>query len=334
MAANSTRSTLSRQWQLLKLLPSRGPGLTAAQLTKLLDGEGHEINKRTVERDLQELSRLFPLQCNDRGKPYGWHWRPGAQLELPGIELSEALSLALLEDTLKAVLPLSLRRGLEPRFQQARSKLEALAEENATARWVDKVASVQPQMSLQTPDVNVALLERIQLGLLEEQQLRCRYYAAHQDKERELILNPLALVQRGSTTYLIATAEPYSDIRQYALHRFREVQVLDMPLTRAEGFSLQAYLDSDALQFGAQEPVRLQAWVSDTLARMIRETPLSPDMTLEPGEEGFCLQATVRDSWQLRWWLLQQGENICVQAPAALREAMRETLRRALARYE
>lgn len=107
-------------------------------------------------------------------------------------------------------------------------------------------------MSLQTPDVNVALLERIQLGLLEEQQLRCRYYAAHQDKERELILNPLALVQRGSTTYLIATAEPYSDIRQYALHRFREVQVLDMPLTRAEGFSLQAYLDSDALQFGAQ----------------------------------------------------------------------------------
>src|SRR5690606_42046311 len=84
----------------------------------------------------------------------------------------------------------------------------------------------------------------------------------------------------------------------------------DMPLTRAEGFSLQAYLDSDALQFGAQEPVRLQAWVSDTLARMIRETPLSPDMTLEPGEEGFCLQATVRDSWQLRWWLLQQGENI------------------------
>ena len=333
MAANSTRSTLSRQWELLKLLPSRGPGLTASQITEKLKND-HGVNKRTVERDLQELSRLFPLQCNDRGKPYGWHWRPGAQLELPGIELSEALSLALLEDTLKAVLPLSLRRGLEPRFQQARRKLEALAAESATARWVDKVASVQPQMSLQTPDVNEALLERIQLGLLEERQVRCRYYAAHQDKERELILNPLALVQRGSITYLIATAEPYSDIRQYALHRFRAVDVLDTPLVRVAGFSLQAYLASDALQFGAQEPVRLQAWVSDTLARMIRETPLSPDMTLEPGEEGFCLQATVRDSWQLRWWLLQQGENICVQAPASLREALRETLRRALARYE
>src|SRR5690606_18149762 len=132
MAANSTRNTLSRQWELLKLLPSRGPGLTAAQITQLLNDEhGHDINKRTVERDLQELSRLFPLQCNNRGKPYGWYWMPGAQLELTGIELGEALTLALLDDTLKTMLPLSLRRGVERRFQQARRKLEALAEENA-----------------------------------------------------------------------------------------------------------------------------------------------------------------------------------------------------------
>src|SRR5690606_22529863 len=159
MAANSSRNTLSRQWQLLKLLPSRGPGLTATELTKRLNDDGHKVNKRTVERDLQELFLLFPLQCNNRSKPYGWHWMPKAQLELPGIELGEALTLALLEDTLRTTLPVGLRRGLEPRFQQARRKLEALAEENATARWFDKVASVQPQMSLQTPDVREALPE-------------------------------------------------------------------------------------------------------------------------------------------------------------------------------
>lgn len=335
MAANSTRNTLSRQWELLKLLPSRGPGLTAAQITQLLNDEhGHDINKRTVERDLQELSRLFPLQCNNRGKPYGWYWMPGAQLELPGIELGEALTLALLDDTLKTMLPLSLRRGLEPRFQQARRKLEALAEENATARWFEKVASVQPQMSLQTPDVSEALLERIQLGLLQEKQLRCRYYAAHQDKERELVLNPLALVQRGSITYLIATAVPHADVRQYALHRFREVDLLDTPLVRPEGFALQAYLASDAMHFSPQGPIELRAWVSESLARLIRETPLSSDMTLEPQAEGCLLRATVSDSWQLRWWLLQQGENICVEAPESLRGYMRDTLHKALLRYE
>ena len=334
MPANSNKNAISRQWELLKLLPSRAPGLTSAQITQRLDDSGYGVNKRTVERDLNELSVLFPLVCNDRGKPYGWYWRPGAQLELPGMDLSEALSLVLVEDTLKAMMPLSLRRGLEPRFLQARRKLEALAEENATARWPDKVASVQPQMSLQTPEVNEALLERIQLGLLEEQQLRCLYYAAHQDKERELTLNPLALVQRGSITYLVATAEPYTDVRQYALHRFREVDLLETTLSRPEDFELQGYLGSDALQFGAQERVKLQAWVSDSLARLIRETPLSADMVLEPLEEGCHLQATVRDSWQLRWWLLQQGRNICVEAPQQLKAYLRETLQKALSRYD
>lgn len=335
MAANRTRNTISRQWQLLKLLPSRGPGLTAAQITMRLNSEEHhDIKKRTVERDLQELSLLFPLQCNNRGKPYGWHWMPGAQLELPGIEIGEALTLALVEDALKTMLPLSLRRGLEPRFQQARRKLEALAEENATARWFDKVASVQPQMSLQAPEVNEALLEQIQLGLLEELQLRCHYYAAHQDKQRELTLNPLALVQRGSITYLIASAVPHTDVRQYALHRFRGVEVLESPLVRPQGFTLQTYLASDAMQFSPQGEIGLRAWVSESLARLIRETPLAPDMTLEPTGDGYQLTATVSDSWQLRWWLLQQAENICVEAPESLRSYMRETLRKAASRYD
>src|SRR5690606_19688019 len=108
---------------------------------------------------------------------------------------------------------------------------------------------------------------------------------------------------------------------------------LETPMTRQD-FSLQAYLDSDALQFSAQEQLQLQAWVSETLARMMRETPLSADMSLEPTEDGYQLQATVRDTWQLRWWLLQQGQDICVQAPESLRDLMRETLRQALARYE
>lgn len=334
MPANSNKNAISRQWELLKLLPSRAPGLTSAQITQRLGDSGYVVNKRTIERDLNELSLLFPLRCNDLGKPWGWYWAPGAQLELPGIELSEALSLVLLEDTLRTMLPLSLRRGLEPRFRQAHNKLESLAEDNPTARWADKVASVQPQMSLQTPEVNEVLLERIQLGLLEEQQLRCLYYAAHQDKERELTLNPLALIQRGSITYLIASAEPYSDVRQYALHRFRQVELLETALSRPEKFDLQGYLDSDALQFGAQERVQLQAWASDSLARLIRETPLSADMLLEPLEEGYHLQATVRDSWQLRWWLLQQGENICVQQPPQLSDYLRKTLQNALSRYE
>lgn len=77
MPSLPTRHTIARQWQLLKLLPGRHPGVSSTQLQAALKTAGYTTSKRTVERDLVELSALFPLQCNSKGIPYGWYWQPG-----------------------------------------------------------------------------------------------------------------------------------------------------------------------------------------------------------------------------------------------------------------
>ncbi len=117
MPDRSRRDTLARQWELLRLLPSRPPGRTAAELTRLLDDAGFPTTKRTVERDLNELEQVFPFTCNDKGMPYGWYWIRDADLGIPGVELTEALSFTLLRDFLQQMLPVSLWRGFVPRLQ-------------------------------------------------------------------------------------------------------------------------------------------------------------------------------------------------------------------------
>ena len=76
--SNSNFHTLSRQWQLLQLLPNRHPGSTCAELLARLEDAGHHTSRRTVERDLVELSQIFPLQINNKGTPQGWYWPGGA----------------------------------------------------------------------------------------------------------------------------------------------------------------------------------------------------------------------------------------------------------------
>ncbi|MFI7856539.1 MULTISPECIES: WYL domain-containing protein [Pseudomonas] len=80
MPSHPTRHTIARQWQLLKLLPDRHPGMSSTQLQAALARAGHKTSKRTVERDLNELAMLFPLHCNSKGMPYGWYWQPGLSL--------------------------------------------------------------------------------------------------------------------------------------------------------------------------------------------------------------------------------------------------------------
>lgn len=330
----STRNTLTRQWEMLRQIPAKAPGITSRQLQSRLKDAGYPVSKRTIERDLIELSIIFPLTCDEESMPFNWFWAPGASVDLPGMSLSEALSLILIEDAIHPLLPVGMLNALQTRFDHARRKLQGMADMTLAARWMSKVASVRPDLNLQAPEIQPEVLETLQQALLEERQIQCRYYSAHGDKTSQLTLNPLALVQRGLITYLIGTAAPYTDVRQYAVHRFRSAEMLPSTAEGVGQFSLQAYLASDALQFGSTQKLRLRARVSNGLARLLRETPLSPDMTLEPQETGYRLEATVSDTWQLQWWILSQGDNFIVEQPASLRNNIATKLASALSGYQ
>lgn len=320
MPKADSRQTLARQWELLKLLPPRPPGTTAADLTARLDALGFPVTKRTVERDLNDLASLFGFTCNDKGNPYGWHWMPGASLDVPGLSLGDALSLRVVEESLRPLLPAAILQAIEPRLQQARLKLAELAIGNAKARWADKVRTVPAALPLLPPQVASGVLEAVQDALLREVQIHAQYARAGEDQAQDYTLHPLALVQRGPVSYLVATAFDYPDIRTYAVHRMRSAEVLEQAVQVPAGFDLDAYIASGAFQFGAGQAIRLKARVDVALAQILRETPLSADQALGGARNGFCaLTATVQDTWQLRWWLLSHANQAVVLGPAALR---------------
>lgn len=321
MPKADSHQTLTRQWELLKLLPPRPPGITASALTDKLANLGLEVTKRTVERDLNDLSRLFGLTCNNKSVPYGWHWMEGTSFNLPGLSLGEALSLRLVEEQLRALLPAALLRALEPRLQQARDKLAELASSTAPARWTDKVRYVPASQPLLPPQIAPGVVDTVQEALMHEQQLEVQYQRADDPVAAAYTLHPLALVQRGPVSYLIATAFDFPDIRTYAVHRIRSVAMLELAARVPPGFNLDTYLASGALQFGAADTIRLKARVDEPLANILRETPLAEDQTLGQPRKGFCaLTATVRDTWQLRWWLLSHANQAVVLSPTALRD--------------
>lgn len=322
------RDAISRQWEMLRLLPRGRPGATAKELAERLGDAGFDVTKRTVERDLQSLSTVFPLACNDKSIPYGWYWMEGREVNLPGMPVADAMSLHIVEDLLRPLLPAAILKGLEPRFRMAREKLEALAGSNRNARWIDKVRHVHPAQPLVPPVIDPAALAGIQQALLEERQVDVHYRRQGEPHARVLRLHPLGLVQRGPVTYLVATAFNYDDARLYALHRVIAVEQTTVPeaVVPPDGFSLDDYIAEGRLQFGDGETLRFEAEVMPWLADILAETPLSQDQKLLPLENGnSLLRAELIDSWQLRWWILSQGEAITIKSPKSLRKWVCDT---------
>ncbi|MBC3485782.1 WYL domain-containing protein [Pseudomonas kermanshahensis] len=169
MPSHPTRHTIARQWQLLKLLPGRHPGMSSTQLQAALAKVGHTTSKRTVERDLVELSALFPLHCNSKGMPYGWYWQPG-------LSLDEAQQLQ--PDALAPVRPIGLRAWVDDALalrleQQPLSTDMQLAPQQgggaSLAATVDDSRALMGWLLSQAGSIRVLAPASLRAALLEQQ---------------------------------------------------------------------------------------------------------------------------------------------------------------------
>lgn len=86
---------------------------------------------------------------------------PGATASLPGLTLTDALSLRMVEDAVTPLLPASLLDSLTTRFIEARNKLDALSAGNLLARWTDKVRMVPPTLALLPPMMDEGVWEEL-----------------------------------------------------------------------------------------------------------------------------------------------------------------------------
>jgi predicted DNA-binding transcriptional regulator YafY len=334
MPSSDSGTTLARQWELLRILPSRRPGHPVIQLRNNLSEKGFDVSKRTVQRDLIELSAIFPIATYDDDIPFGWYWSNQARgFDILGMELTEALSLGLLEDVLRQIMPPTFLSALEGKFSMAREKLSALPK-NRNARWKDLVCYVPPGLPFIPPTLAKGVLPAIQDALLQQKQLSVVYRKAGSKEASEQILNPLSLIQQGARSYLVACAFDYDNPIQYALHRIISAKILTEPSRRPKGYALDGFIASGANQFGEVKSTILKAQVSSDLAGLLEETPLSKDQKITTRSGINTLTATVSESWNLYFWVLSQGEAIVVQKPLTLRKNIISTLEGALGNYK
>lgn len=330
-----TPETLLRHWQTLRLIPRHPRKITAGDLCQHLGGEGFTVGKRTVERDLQALSRIFPLVVDERSKPFGWSWdRDAPAFDLPGLSASEALTLLMAKQYLGSVMPSTMLSQLAPYFRQAEKKLDPVSGHCSLSSWPDKVRIVPASQPLLTPSVDEDAQSVVQEALLQDRQCSITYRRRDAGHPDEYPISPLGLVQRGALIYLVCTIKAYSDIRILVLHRVQSAKLLDAPAVRPDGFDLDAYLASGAFGWQMGEAIQLRALFTAHAGKHLYETPLSDDQTIEVREEGHLfVTATVPETQQLLWWLLAFGDGVEVIGPESLRQKISEHLARAAGQY-
>jgi predicted DNA-binding transcriptional regulator YafY len=340
-----TKEAVLRHWQLLKQLPQHPPGKTPEQLCSELKMLGYTIGDRQLTRNLGDLSRIFPITCDDSSKPYHWCWMQDASVDLPSVGLSEAVALVLVEETLKSLFQKSLLAPLAPRIQAARTLIAAASASLAAAKVknpqpgvLNKIRALPRELVLRAPPVKPQVMTGVQEALLFDQQLHIHYQSLQDADARWRKINPRGLLLKGPVTYLLADevvedpAAARSIVKQYALHRLKACRLIDNPV-QPRAFDIARYIKTQESEPGSRQAVRVKLKISTNLAKLVAETKLSAHQKMTRVGDKVLVEAAVRDTNALRRWILGYGSAIEVLSPASLRTEIAEQVRGAAARY-
>ena len=312
--------TYLRQWSMLRSIPRKPRKITSSELLNLLEDEGYQISKRTIERDLNSLSLVFPIKCDDRNKPFGWQWMGNEVMDIPSMDIPVALSFALVSQFLQPLLPRSSRDHLEPHFRQATNVLKN-TEKSGQGKWLDKIRILHRGQKLIPANISSSILDTVYEALLTDKRINIKYQASEDSEIKEYEVNPLGLVFRDASVYMVSSLWEYDDIKQLVLHRIKKATVSDKFKHTPKGFTLDQYISSGEFGYKINEqPINLKVLFGRETVSHLRETKLSEDQTLKEQSDGrILLTANVLDTQELRWWLMGFGDCVEVVSPKRLR---------------
>ena len=329
--------TTFRYLALLQMMPVYPKSLSTEDIRQKLcnDNPDYNVDIRTIQRDLDKLSTIFPISCESKGRANYWFWTDrNALAQIPAMSQSTALALKLAEAHLTAIMPPPTFELLAKYFQHA----DKVLQESKLGKWSEKTYLIGRGPVLIAPTIKQDVQAAVYAALLEDKQFEVDYQSKKQDNTNRYTLNPLGIVVRNNIVYLVATAWDYQDPRHYVLHRMSHAELLTQRSKPIAGFNLTNYVEQEK-EFSyplSNKKIKLRALFFNGAAIHLTEAKLSIDQKITTKQKNqMLLEATVADTAELRWWLRGFGSSVKVLAPsalqkefAALTEAMKELYKR------
>lgn len=287
---------------------------------KLLD-RGFSISLRTVERDMQLLSDVFPehILAIDDSKPYSYRL-PRHHRKYSGMSPEEAVCLQLAFDYLSPLLP---NRSLDPIAPYLREAEKVLEETQSTKmlKWKRKVLTQYEGLQLKPATIDSSILSDMHQALWEGRTIKVSYLSKNQTNPKDYVLHPGGLVYRGRVSYLVGSFEGNPEnIIYLPLHRFKKISILD-DFSDHENTDIRT-LTEGLLGFKVNpNKINLELKFSKFAGTHLYESPLSDEQKIISTKDGYLkVKDAVTDDMELRFWIRGFGDEVEVIKPKSLRE--------------
>jgi predicted DNA-binding transcriptional regulator YafY len=280
-----------------------------------------EVSKRTIYRDVEELSAAGVPVYAEHGAAGGFALLDGWQTRLTGMTAREAEALAF------AHLPEAAGElGLGDEAAAARLKFLASmpSDSSDAARRVADRFHLDPTPWHRRAQPTQPWLKELARAVWESRRVRLQYQSWRGRSLREL--EPLGIVMKAGEWYFVARREERHAI--YKLAKVEELSVLTDRFKRPRGFDLAREWQSSVESFEkglrvGEAQLRVKPSALSRIERLGADMS-EPILAAQPDELGVReARVTIEDISHAASLILGLGEDVEVLGPPALREELR-----------
>jgi predicted DNA-binding transcriptional regulator YafY len=284
-----------------------------------------EVSERTVLRDMDALAAAGVPVIADRGSAGGWRLVDGYQTKLTGLTIAEIQTLFFAQPR-QLLEGLGLGQAAEAAWLKLRAALPAASQQQADR--ARRSILIDPRGWRESE--SVATLPVLLDALWRGRRVRF-FYESSQSEAGERVVDPLGLVARGSTWYLVGLKSDAP--RTYRVSRIRNATLDGEECRSSDDFDLAAYWEASAAKFREHLPrYYVTCLVAHSVMRWVRYRGWRLE---EEREEGDRVRIRLRFDVEEEGlqFALQFGADAEVIEPEELRNKVLAAARGTLERY-
>lgn len=310
---------------ILLLLQNHGKMTTKALANEL------EVTERTIHRDMEALSAAGIPVLAERGKHGGWRLVDEYRTRLTGLKDNELKTLFL-----SPSFQLLSDLGYTKDWKEARQKLLA-ALPNTVQSQADNLWN---RIHIDIDSWKQSSQETTALGLLqqaiwEERKIRIAYEKANKETSVRII-EPLGLVAKGRTWYLIAVSN--TDLKNFRVSRIKSVELTHESFVRPTNFELANYWNKSKQNFVQSLPVfEVELEASPAISQRLSFSGRFAQVvsTSTPSKNGWIpVKMSFDTKQEAASYIVGFGDQLKIINPSSLIESVREIAESAISLYK
>lgn len=312
-------SVSERQLYILSLLSQNSYGYTAEEIVSRLEQWEVNLTKRTISRDIDELSMSYAIEEEERdGKTY--YMARKFNMENVELTIMDLMAITFMQELVSSYEKTMLGSAAGEILKKLSEHTGNLNKKHL--QMLNSTIQIQDRNAWKNQDINPEYERSISNAMDKHTKVRIEYYSWNSDQVSERVIYPYAFVVLDQYLSVEGYCELRHEIRTFRLSRIRSIQVLDEHYEIPVDYERRA--DSKFIYIGGGEITQLRLLFDETAGRFVQEYQAHRADRLTRQEQGVLFEKKTAITDEVRRWILQFGAGVQVLEPDWLAKELRD----------